>query len=257
MSQPNEAFDGGHPDRDDLATLAVGAQPETEAARLRAHVDSCEQCSEILVEYTEIAASTLAASLPEIEPRAGVGSAIMRTIEAGEGPARRYVPTESARPSSLNRWWRPLSALAAAAALAATAVLGFTTLDARDDADDARDQVRRLEETLADGTLISLMGTDLAPEARVTLVVAEDGETALLTARALPENDSGAYHLWLFNEGQPQRASAFDIREGETSRLLLEGDVLASDAMAITLEEKEETDVPEGPVLLEGEVTAS
>jgi Anti-sigma-K factor rskA, C-terminal len=269
MNQDDRSDDGTsnseHPTMDDLATLAVGALPELEAARLNAHISGCAGCTRQLAEYAEVA-TALAEALPAASPRPALGASIMRAIEeqkitpsaqpegggVAPGAEVRERNTEGARRRNA---WPVLSGLAAAAALGAIAVLGFATIDARQDADDARDRVQNLEDTLANGTLISMTGTDAAPDARVTLIVAEDRETALVTASGLPANEDGTYHLWLFDEGEPQRVSAFDIDDDETLRLALEGDVLASDSMAITLEDVEQADAPEGPVLVEGEVT--
>jgi hypothetical protein len=245
----------GHVDPDDLATLAVGALPPDEAEPALAHLRGCDECSQRFGEYAETA-SALGAVLDDRVPRAELAQRILASIESDEvvdlsTERERRRPPRATRGGGRRATW-----VASAAAAAALAVLGFLTIDARNDADDAEERFANLEESLTEGQVITMTGTEEAPEAAVALIVSPEGDSATVIARNLPENDEDhVYQLWLFTGDEPQSVSTFDIEEGQSFQVALEGDVLASDAMAITLEQGAGSTTPQGPVYVSGELT--
>jgi anti-sigma-K factor RskA len=253
MNQQTTA--GGHIDPDDLATLAVGALPAEEAQPAIEHIKACDDCAEQFATYAETA-SAVAAALEERSPRAELGQRIVAAIESSNVVD---IEDERARrgPRNIREIGGPWETLAASAdAAGALAFLGFLTIDARNDADEAEERVADLEESLTEGQVITMTGSEEAPDAAVALIVAPDGESATVIARNLPENDEDhVYQLWLFAGEEPQSVSTFDIEEGDVFQVALEGDLLASDAMAITLEEGDGSPTPLGPVYVSGELT--
>jgi anti-sigma-K factor RskA len=251
----NEQTTAKHVNPDDLATLAVGALPPEEAQPAVKHIKVCDECAEQFAAYAETA-SAVAAALEERSPRAELGQRIVAAIESSNVVD---IDDERARRRSQSVRWtggRMATWAASAAAAGALAFLGFLTIDARNDADDAEDRFASLEESLTEGQIITMTGNEEAPDAAVALIVSPDGESATVIARNLPENDEDhVYQLWLFAGEEPQSVSTFDIEEGDVFQVALEGDVLASDAMAITLEEGDGSPTPLGPVYVSGELT--
>lgn len=251
----DQRITASHVDPDDLATLAVGALPPEEAEPAVAHIHECPECSRRFAEYADTA-SAIGAALEDRAPRAELGPRILAAVDSSG-----VVNLETERGRRLPRaprWGggRMGTWAASAAAAAALGVLGFLTIDARNDADDAEDRFANLEEGLTEGQIITMTGSEQAPDAAVALIVSPDGESATVIARNLPENDEDhVYQLWLFAGEEPQSVSTFDIEEGESFQVALEGDVLASDAMAITLEEGDGSPEPLGPVYVSGELT--
>ena len=244
-----QGLSGDHPSEDDLATFAVGALPHDEADRIVAHTRSCAECSSLLVEYSE-AAAAVSSLLAEVPPRGELFDRISQQLE-GRAPV----------PISTAKGWRPSIAvwggLAAAAAAAAIAALAFLAVDGHNDADDAEEQLSRIEDVLEGGRVITMDATGEGQQPAVTLIVSESGDRAIILPGDLPENDAAhTYHLWGIEGDVPTRAGTFDIESGEPVRLDLEDDVLASDAVAISLEESERADQPEGLVFAQGEVTS-
>lgn len=90
-----------HPDVIEISDLAEDLLPAERAARLRAHVDSCPQCTEVLDSLREIA--TLLGGLPQAEPMpaevvARIDAALAAeaaTAEAGSTPAADMGPVSS------------------------------------------------------------------------------------------------------------------------------------------------------------------
>ena len=246
---------GLHVHPDDLATLAVGALPANEADPVVAHLRECGECTEQFSEYADIAGA-VAVALEDRPPRDRVGEQILAALKSSTVVD---MSDERERRSAHTRWsgGRMATWAASAAAAGALAFLGFLTIEARNDANDAEDRFANLEESLTEGQVLTMSGTDEAPDAAVALIVAPDGRSATVIARNLPENDTEhIYQLWLFDGGDPQSVSTFDIEEGDSFQVSLEGDVLASDAMAITLEEGDGSETPQGPVFVAGELPA-
>lgn len=244
-----------HPD--DLATFAIGALPATEAIAVMAHLKNCVACSAATAEYADTA-SGLAQILPELQPRKELGAQVIAAATATDAePLSLERERERRQPAIIPGWLGRSGPWAAAAAAAvAIVVLGLLAIDARDDAGDAETKVEQLQQTLSGGTVFTLLGTEEAPDARVTMIIAPDRDQATVIARGLPENDSDhVYQLWLFQAGEAQSLGAFDVEEGETLQVPLRGDILASDSMAITLEEGDGAESPTGPALVAGDLS--
>ncbi|MPZ24432.1 MAG: hypothetical protein GEU28_13065 [Dehalococcoidia bacterium] len=230
--------------------------PPAEAATILDHTRSCADCSRALTEYSEVV-SAMAEALPAAQPRRGLGPRVLGAInEDGESRPRPVADARPRRGEQQRGRLSMLTGLAAAAVVAAVAVLGYTALDARSDADDARSQLSRLGEDVAGGTVLTMEGNEIAPSASITVVVSPDRERATVLTEGLPPSSDQIYHLWLFHDEIPTRAGTFEVERGQVSRLDLEGDVLGASAIAITLE-AEETEAPNGPVLVEGTVDAT
>lgn len=90
-----------HPDVIEIADLAEGILPAERAAQVRAHLDSCADCADVLVSLQEI--SGLLAELPEPEAMpSDVAARIDAALAAEPLPATEQpdVPRETARPGA-------------------------------------------------------------------------------------------------------------------------------------------------------------
>lgn len=253
----NDSDDREHVSPDDLATYAIGALPSDEAAAVAAHVGQCRQCASTAGEYSETV-SMLAAALPLQEPRGDLNGRIMGALDQPQ-VVSLAAEREKRRPAENARWWgRPAAWVGSAAAAVTIGVLGFMTIDARDQADEAEGQVEQLQDSIAGGgTIVVMEGTGEAPGATVTLIISPDRSQATVVADGLPENDDEhIYQVWLFNNGDAQSVSTFAVGDDETLQIPLEGNVLASDTMAITLEEGDGAVEPTGPALVSGELSS-
>ncbi|UWE13536.1 anti-sigma factor family protein [Actinacidiphila bryophytorum] len=91
---------GPHPDVMEIADLAEGILPSERAAEVRAHVESCAECSEVLASLQEIRG--LLGELPEPEPMpADVAARIDAALaaEAAGDTASPDVPRETSLPA--------------------------------------------------------------------------------------------------------------------------------------------------------------
>src|SRR4051794_21201052 len=112
--------------RDDLATYALGALGEAEAAALQAHLASCADSRRYLDELPP-AINLLAASVPPLPPPPALPQRLLTTFTA---EAERIADASSPAPRRRRRSWRglavrPATALAAAFVLLAGAAVGY------------------------------------------------------------------------------------------------------------------------------------
>ena len=78
--------------RDDVGAYLLGALPDDEAARLRAHLETCHVCRDEL-EQLRPAVDALPRSVAQFEPPPSLKAALMETVEAeARRPARRHAP---------------------------------------------------------------------------------------------------------------------------------------------------------------------
>jgi anti-sigma-K factor RskA len=165
-----------------VASYVIGAVPAEEAARIRSHIVTCDEC---MAEAEALAAtsSTLALAVsPEAVPDGFADRVMARVAE----------PDVAAQPSPRRaRRWSPTAILSVAALLVVIAVFAAGWFDARSDL--ARN------ERVVDVVLDSKGGINLAGSGdAVGKVVPSEGGGSLFVAQGLeaaPEDHT--YQLWL------------------------------------------------------------
>jgi anti-sigma-K factor RskA len=217
--------------RELIAPYVLGAVDEDEAADIRSHVLSCEECM-AAAENLSAAASALAVSVDPMPLPSGFEAGVVDRIHAESEPDRAPVR----RPS---RWRIFAPALGAAALVVAIAVLAVSLVNARDELSQEREVIASL--------LQSDEGTRLEGEGTARMVPTDGG--GVFAAAGLDEApDDHIYQVWLMDEAcaagefcEPVSAGTFDVEDGVG---LLEVDRPVEDfaAFAVTLEEGDGSD---------------
>lgn len=239
----------------DFAELAAGAalhalSADDERRYRRALAEHPEWAA--TAERDEAATALLADGVTPVAPPVGIRAALLaqiaQTPQSGaadsesdrEAPAAASVPTDespasdvpAARPA--RRWTRLAFALAACLALLVGVGIGAVALN---------DQLNRPE------SVVALQEIESAGDAQKATVELDDGATAtahwsgsvgkaVLVTDGLPEAADGkTYELWFVRGEDPIAAGVFDVDGGEATALL-EGEMQAGDAIAVTVEQE-------------------
>jgi hypothetical protein len=190
--------------RELVAPYVLGAVDEEEAAQVRSHVLSCEECM-AEAENLAAAASALAVSADPISLPTGFEDGVIGRIRAEGAPDRE--------PVKHSRWRMLAPALGAAALIVAMAVLAVSLVD-------ARNEVSREREVIA-SLLKSNDGIELEGEGTARMIPTDGG--GVFAAAGLDEAPAGRiYQVWLMDEacveGQPDctpvSAGTFDMEDG-------------------------------------------
>ncbi|WP_431790767.1 anti-sigma factor domain-containing protein [Microbacterium paraoxydans] len=194
-------------------------------------------------------AALLADGATPVAPPAGIRAALLAQIaqapqgaaadsasDSGEpdGPADERPASGAASPGPARRWTRLAFALAACLALLVGVGIGAVALN---------DQLNR------PASVVALQEIESAGDAQKATVELDDGATAtahwsgsvgkaVLVTDGLPEAADGkTYELWFVRGEDPIAAGVFDVDGGEATALL-EGEMQAGDAIAVTVEQE-------------------
>lgn len=236
----------------DFAELAAGAALHALSA------DDERRYRRALAEHPEWAAqddtdtetaALLADGVAPVAPPAGIRAALLAQIaqtpqgaaadsasDSGEpdGPADERPASGAASPGPARRWTRLAFALAACLALLVGVGIGAVALN---------DQLNR------PASVVALQEIESADDAQKATVELDDGATAtahwsgsvgkaVLVTDGLPEAADGkTYELWFVRGEDPIAAGVFDVDGGEATALL-EGEMQAGDAIAVTVEQE-------------------
>ncbi|TCJ19812.1 hypothetical protein E0L93_02310 [Rubrobacter taiwanensis] len=161
-----------------------------EAGAVEEHLRECERCRRSLEEVSETL-DALPYAAPQAAPPERVRERLMAEVRKPEEAGRT------------GRWDR-IPAIVAAAALLAAAVLGWAYLEVRDENRQLRAEIQELRERSPQpGDLLVAIatGTDEAPEARGTAVMAPQAGELALGVYNLPAPPQGhTYQAWLIRE---------------------------------------------------------
>jgi len=181
--------------REFLGAYALGAVDPDEAAMIRAHLLTCEECLSEADALATIAA-TLTSEVEPIEPPAGFASRVVAAAVS-----ERTVPR--AAPRRRLGW---LHVFAYSLLIVAVAVLGSRWVQTRSDLD-ANERVVQALLAHADFRLTGATGIDAG------VVGADRG--AVFAVTGMDEAPSRrTYQLWLMDEGEPVSAGTFDVDDG-------------------------------------------
>jgi len=192
---------------DDLvAGYLLGALERDEHARVDAHLTACASCQRVYDESRELLA-VLPADAEDLAPRPNVKQQLLRTAAMETRPSPANVTRiEESRAWSRVRQWAPMAAAAAVIAIVAGVTSWAVILNNRlNERDDELAQLNQLVDSIAaSGAVLTMEGTDAAPDLRAALVVPEDGRGVVVLADNVPAPAPGqAYHLWLWDGDTP------------------------------------------------------
>jgi anti-sigma-K factor RskA len=233
----------GHDElRDELAAYALGALEEGEAERLRAHLETCEDCRRHLV-WLGPAVELLPRTIEQLEPPPRLRESLMDVVRsespsaaAAREPARRAAPG----------WWRglglslrrPVTAVAAAAALVVGAVAGYLINDS------------------SDSSNTTTFAASPAPRvAEVTGTLERDGDSGILRVRGMPSlAGDRVYEVWVQRDSELEPSSLFVPRSDHTADAAVPRSLDGADAVLVTEEPRGGSRQPTSAPLLSVEL---
>jgi hypothetical protein len=221
-----------------VAPYALDALDDEEREQFERHLAGCDQCSAQLAELQE-ATAALAFGESE-EPPAGLRERILDA--ARENGKVIQFPRR--------RWLFPATAVAAAAAaIAAIAVGVWATSLSRD-----LDRERSAKESYARALQLVGGGAEVTPlaDAEGGLLVAPDGEAALVVCGLQPAPKGRTYEAWVIQGETPLPAGLFR-GGGGCPPVLLERNVPPGSRVAVTLERSGGAPRPTGRILVRSE----
>jgi anti-sigma factor RsiW len=220
------------------AAYALDALDDEERAQFERHLEECEQCTAQLAELQETAAALAFAESEEPPPalRERILEAARENGKVLQFPQRRWL-----FPATL--------ATAAAAAVAAIAVGIWATSLSRD-----LDRERSAKESYARALLLVGGGAEVTrlADAEGGLLVAPDGEAALVVCGLQPAPEGRTYEAWVIEGGTPRPAGLFR-GGGGCPPVLLERNVPPGSTVAVTLERSGGVPRPTGRILVRSE----
>jgi anti-sigma-K factor RskA len=247
-----------------VAALAAGIDLGAEGRELDAHrAAGCAQCEELLKEL-ELAATTLAASVPAVEAPADLRERILATIRTRTGPARVGAP-----PPARVGIWRVLAAAAAFAAVLVAvddARLRRQREDLRSLSAQLAGKLQSAETELAqrvlrarvlesdDVRMLTLGGQGPQPKAQGRVFWSARARRGVLVAGNLaPLPPDRQYELWVFQKGKPINAGVFDVdAQGRVAFESTDFPEPEAQNFAVTIEPRGGVPAPTGPIVLVG-----
>ena len=214
----------------DLHELTAGyahdALDADECERYEAHLASCDRCRDELQGFWQVSAA-LGRAAGGPQPPASLRE---RILEQARSERPNVVPLR-------RRFALPVLMPVAAVAAVAAVAIGIWAVGLSRDLNDANDRLAVL------GDPKSQVFETANGEAN--LVVAPDGEAALVVRRLPPAPEGKDYEIWVFENGVPQRAGLF---EGPGVARLTRP-VEPGQMVAVTLEPNGGLDAPSGAPL--------
>ena len=216
--------------RERLPAYALGSLDKAEAAETARHVGDCPDCRAEWADYAAVV-DALALAAPDAAPSPALRDRLLAAArdakESAAVPtavkidARGAAGTAAPRRRPARRW--PVLAVAALAAIVLGGLLwaAFGLL-------------------VAPGAPpVTLLPTDIAPEADGELVFARGGRAATLTVRGLPVLPAGRqYQLWLVSDDERESGAVFSVNANGWAETAVEMERAAAeyDRFGITIE---------------------
>src|SRR6266511_3762559 len=210
------------------AAYALDALDADEAREYEEHLATCERCRADLAQLGG-AASALAFAVESPAPPEALRS---RILDAARAERPNVVPMHS-------RWTGDMRPVAAVG-------LGIWALSLSRSLDRERSARARVEQLLADPDAARVR---VSGKTTGTLVVARNGEAALIVSKLDRAPSGSVYEAWVIHNGKPLRAATF-AGGGKTALVGLERRVPPDSLVAVTLERKPGAATPHGKILL-------
>ena len=209
------------------AAYALDALDADEAREYEAHLAHCARCRDELAELSEAAgALALAADAPAPPPQLRT-----RILQQARSERANVVPL---RP----RWVMPVAAAAAVAACAAIG-LGIWAATLSNKLDTRTAALAREQRVAA---ILAAPASRTVSFERGVLVVAKNGEAALVVHNLEQPSDGKTYEAWISFGGPPKPAGTFD--GGAVVTVPLEGQVASGASVLVTEEQDGGVDAP-------------
>jgi anti-sigma factor RsiW len=221
------------------AAYALDALDADEVREYEDHLATCPRCREELAQLAGPAGALAYA----VESPAPPEALRMRILDAARAERPNVVPLGS-------RWNGVTRAVAAVAAVAAIG-FGIWAFSLSRSLDDSRSALKRAERVLADPGAVRLR---VSGKSGGTLVVARNGEAALIVSKLDRAPSGSVYEAWVIHNNKPLRAATF---AGGTKKglVFLDRRVPADSLVAVTLERKPGAASPHGKILLHSQST--
>jgi len=207
--------------RDDLAAYALGALEDDEADRMRAHLETCEDCS-IHLRWLEPAVELLPRTVEQLDPPESLRDSLLETVRA-EAPSAAREPPRSATAG----WWhrvglslrRPVTAVAAAAMLVVGAVAGYLIS----------------EPGGSDTSTLQAQAMPNAPKA--SGILERDGSSGILRVQHMPTLATNqVYEVWVQRDRNLEPSSLFVPRKDGSADAAVPDGLNGADAVLVTKE---------------------
>jgi anti-sigma-K factor RskA len=221
-----------------VAPYALDALDDEERVQFERHLDECADCRSQLAELQE--ATTALAYAESVEPPAALRQRILDA--ARENGKVLQFPRR--------RWLFPASVVAAAAAAVVAIGVGLWATELSRDLDrerSAKESYARAVELLGGGATVTRLA-----DAEGGLLVAPNGEAALVVCGLQPAPEGKTYEAWVI-EGETPRPAGLFRGGGGCPPVLLERDVRRGSQVAVTLERRGGAPRPTGPILVRSE----
>ena len=222
-----------------VAPYALGALDDEERVEFERHLADCADCRAQLAELEE--ASTALAYAESAAPPPALRERILEAARAENGKVVQF---------PRRRWLFPVTAAAAAAAAVVAIGVGLWATSLSRDLDRERSAnagYARALQLLGGGAEV----TQLA-DAEGGLLVAPDGEAALVVCGLQLAPKDKTYEAWVI-EGETPRPAGLFRGGGGCPPVLLEEKVRPGTQVAVTLERKGGASRPTGPILVRSE----
>lgn len=222
-----------------VAPYALDALDDHERAAFERHLEECADCR---VELANLQEATIALAYAEsAEPPPALRERILEAARSENGKVVQF---------PRRRWLFPATAAAAAAAAVVAIGVGLWANSLSGDLDRERSAnagYARALQLLGGGAEV----TQLA-DAEGGLLVAPDGEAALVVCGLQPAPTDKTYEAWVI-EGETPRPAGLFSGGGGCPPVLLEKKVSPGAQVAVTLERKGGATRPTGPILVRSE----
>lgn len=233
--------------RELIAAVALGAATREETTFVEAHAESCPVCREELLGLRE-GADQLALAVPTVKPSRGLRRSLVATVRA------EAALTDDDGPRSPLRAWlaalRPWPTVAGVAVSLALLLAGWNVALQTREAPTPEPLAAVADEVVAR----SVSGTGAAPGVEGRLLYLPNEDRAILELSGLEAPAAGhGYELWVMDGGTARSAGFLSLEGPPGEPRLLTGvasRVRDADALAVTLEETDNTAVPTTPELV-------
>ena len=185
-----------------LPGYALGCLDPADETRVSDHLATCASCRTELQSF-QVVTDQLGLAVPDVPPPDRLKRELIARIQP---------PQPTARGEPRRSWWAGLQSLWQRAApawglvsLLLILALGVQNLMLRQEPDEP-------QMTSGGMRIVTLQGTEAAPDATGTLVISTDGEHGTLVVDSLPPLDPALqYQLWLIKDGQRTNGGVFSV----------------------------------------------
>ncbi len=248
---------------DDAAAYAAGALSPPDRDAFERHLNECEQCAALVVEYLAARELLSRGLAPQASPQGAKARLLARArasrVAPDDGPMSvAPIPLASRRSSGARPAWLPAARWAVAAAAVAGLLVWNLALQFRGDDSRARDpEVELLARSIVSG----LNNTDAAPGASGRLYLRNDMRGGDLVVSGLPQPEADHQYQFWFARPDKSRDSAAVFSVDENGRAIvaveLPGDIAQYSEIWITQEPRGGSPKPTPPHYLDGPLVQS